>query len=292
MPDIERCIDLVLPEASVVNARFPAACGMRFTTAMRIHDLSWVRRRRHCRARCWRAAAIPWDLLYFDLGIGSCRARGGGEPGAGRLGRRAGSGRDFGHRLLGGVPAQRAGGDIGIRGAGAGARLRPGAGFRRPRAVSWRVWCDLRTRGAASQRGGGDARQGPVPLWSWGVFGGGGGRVAAIPGGVAMSCTISASARYTGRNRVSGFSCGAGVAAVSAIRWNANRTRWCATLSGVGVGGRARDVYGVVLTGGAVDETATADRRQALRAAGALSGRMISGRGAARGNACTEWPPS
>jgi N-methylhydantoinase B len=36
---IIRCISLVLPEASVVNARFPAACGMRFTTAMRIHDL-------------------------------------------------------------------------------------------------------------------------------------------------------------------------------------------------------------------------------------------------------------
>ena len=35
---IQRCIDLVLPEASVVNARFPAACGMRFTTAMRVHD--------------------------------------------------------------------------------------------------------------------------------------------------------------------------------------------------------------------------------------------------------------
>jgi N-methylhydantoinase B len=36
---ILRCIDLALPEASVVNARFPAACGMRFTTAMRVHDL-------------------------------------------------------------------------------------------------------------------------------------------------------------------------------------------------------------------------------------------------------------
>jgi N-methylhydantoinase B len=36
---IQRCIDLMLPEASVVNARFPAACGMRFTTAMRVHDL-------------------------------------------------------------------------------------------------------------------------------------------------------------------------------------------------------------------------------------------------------------
>ncbi|MBO0737391.1 MAG: hydantoinase B/oxoprolinase family protein [Alphaproteobacteria bacterium] len=36
---ILRCIDLVLPDASVVNAAFPAACGMRFTTAMRVHDL-------------------------------------------------------------------------------------------------------------------------------------------------------------------------------------------------------------------------------------------------------------
>ncbi len=36
---IIRCIDLVLPDASIVNARFPAACGMRFTTAMRVHDL-------------------------------------------------------------------------------------------------------------------------------------------------------------------------------------------------------------------------------------------------------------
>jgi N-methylhydantoinase B len=36
---ILRCIDLALPEASVVNASFPAACGMRFTTAMRVHDL-------------------------------------------------------------------------------------------------------------------------------------------------------------------------------------------------------------------------------------------------------------
>jgi len=36
---IIRCIDLILPEASVVNARFPASCGMRITTAMRIHDM-------------------------------------------------------------------------------------------------------------------------------------------------------------------------------------------------------------------------------------------------------------
>ena len=36
---IIRCIDLVLPEASVVNAAFPASCGMRITTAMRIHDM-------------------------------------------------------------------------------------------------------------------------------------------------------------------------------------------------------------------------------------------------------------
>jgi N-methylhydantoinase B len=35
---IVRCIALVLPEHSVVNASFPASCGMRFLTAMRAHD--------------------------------------------------------------------------------------------------------------------------------------------------------------------------------------------------------------------------------------------------------------
>jgi N-methylhydantoinase B len=33
-----RPIDLLLPEASVVNASFPASCGMRYLTAMRAHD--------------------------------------------------------------------------------------------------------------------------------------------------------------------------------------------------------------------------------------------------------------
>jgi N-methylhydantoinase B len=33
-----RCVDLVLPEASVVNCEFPAACGMRATTSIRVHD--------------------------------------------------------------------------------------------------------------------------------------------------------------------------------------------------------------------------------------------------------------
>jgi N-methylhydantoinase B len=36
---VQRCIELVLPEASVVNADFPAAVGMRWSTAMRSHDL-------------------------------------------------------------------------------------------------------------------------------------------------------------------------------------------------------------------------------------------------------------
>jgi len=36
---IIRCVDLVLPEVSVVNSKFPASCGMRITTAMRIHDM-------------------------------------------------------------------------------------------------------------------------------------------------------------------------------------------------------------------------------------------------------------
>jgi N-methylhydantoinase B len=35
---ILRCIALDLPEASIVNASFPAACGMRYASAMRAHD--------------------------------------------------------------------------------------------------------------------------------------------------------------------------------------------------------------------------------------------------------------
>lgn len=35
---ILRCIDLVLPQSSIVNASFPASCGMRYLTAMRAHD--------------------------------------------------------------------------------------------------------------------------------------------------------------------------------------------------------------------------------------------------------------
>ncbi len=35
-----RCIDLVLPEHSFVNASFPAACGMRVVTSMRVHDMT------------------------------------------------------------------------------------------------------------------------------------------------------------------------------------------------------------------------------------------------------------
>lgn len=35
-----RCVDLVLPEHSFVNASFPAACGMRVVTTMRVHDMT------------------------------------------------------------------------------------------------------------------------------------------------------------------------------------------------------------------------------------------------------------
>ena len=37
---ILRCIDLVLPSHSFVNASFPAACGMRVLTTLRVHDMT------------------------------------------------------------------------------------------------------------------------------------------------------------------------------------------------------------------------------------------------------------
>jgi N-methylhydantoinase B len=36
---VVRPVELELPESSVVNAAFPAACGMRYSTAVRVHDL-------------------------------------------------------------------------------------------------------------------------------------------------------------------------------------------------------------------------------------------------------------
>lgn len=37
---IVRCVDLALPDDSVVNASFPAACGARVITSMRVHDMT------------------------------------------------------------------------------------------------------------------------------------------------------------------------------------------------------------------------------------------------------------
>src|SRR5690348_2669680 len=109
---ILRCIDLVLPEASVVNASFPAACGMRFTTAMRVHDLVLGA----------MTKAIPGNVPVAGsgvlvVGIGRCGARRRRQPGVRRLGSERRARRHLGRRDERRILAQRAGRGAGSRGA-------------------------------------------------------------------------------------------------------------------------------------------------------------------------------
>ena len=200
---ILRCIDLVLPEASVVNASFPAACGMRFTTAMRVHDLILGA----------LTKAMPGKVpvaglggagrhLHLDLGTGRRRTGGGRQPGVGRLRRQRRARRHLRHRDERRLSAQRAGRGIGGRGAGRGAPLRPGARQRGTGQVPRRVRRRLRPRNPPSQRRRRDARQGPPELLRLGR------RPAARPArpaaisarGRARRRTISASAPSTAPN--------------------------------------------------------------------------------------------
>lgn len=192
---IQRCIDLVLPEASVVNARFPAACGMRFTTAMRIHDLV----------------------------VGA-----------------------LSQALPGEVPA------------GGGNTL----------VISYISTSELGAAGRVVMRGKDRFRFG-----SWGVFGGGGGSVCGNTGrrGDAVH-DIGKRTVYRPEpgERVLMWSGGGGGFGDPLEREPDAVAR--DVISGLVSPERAREVYGVVLAGGAVDETATAGCRQALRAGrGALA---------------------
>ena len=162
---IIRCIDLVLPEASVVNSRFPASCGMRITTAMRIHDMVLGALAQALPGtRAGRRRQYTCYYLYLDVGTWHAGSRGGCQSGARGVRRRSGSRWDFRHRLLGRIPAQCAGRGAGVGGAGAGAQVRPAAGLRRSRAIPWRVRVGIRIGDPPSERCRGDARQGSAPF--------------------------------------------------------------------------------------------------------------------------------
>ena len=200
---IQRCIDLVLPEASVVNAKFPAACGMRFTTAMRVHDL--VRGRADPGAAGRSAGGRrqhAGDVVYFDLGTWA-------TPGGWWWRIRCRAARRVG-RIATGFPA-------------------PISRSRSCATCRWKCWSPRRrcwctaiglvpdSEGPGQFRGGfGVAYELEIQhpsavvvmrgkdrfrFGSWGVFGGGGGaRQRQCRASAAMWCTISASARSTGRS--------------------------------------------------------------------------------------------
>ena len=226
---IQRCIDLVLPEASVVNARFPAACGMRFTTAMRVHDLVVGALTQALPGEVPAGGGNTLVISYISTSeLGGSGRVVVANPVLGGSARRAGPRRHLRHRLFRRVPAQRAGRGAGIRSARAGAPLSgwcpdsEGAGqYRGGFGASYEV------EDPASQRGRGDARQGSLQLSAVGARSAVAAAAStAISASAAMRCTISANAPSIAPNWASSSACGAAVAAAMATRWIATRRRW------------------------------------------------------------------
>ena len=162
---IIRCIDLVLPEASVVNARFPAACGMRFTTAMRIHDLVLGLLARAVEGLApvgGSGAVVITYISTSELGeTGRVVVANPVSGGSGGSARQDGiSGSELSVAFLRNVPVEilESEAPVVVRRFG----LRPD--FGRCRSISRRIWCGIRSADPSSQRGGGNARQGSASL--------------------------------------------------------------------------------------------------------------------------------
>ena len=266
---ILRCIDLVLPEASIVNARFPAACGMRFTTAMRVHDLVMGALSQALPGQVPAGGGNTLVVSYIstsELGAGGRVVVANPVPSgsAGGPDRDGVSGTDFSVAFLRNVPAEVLESEVPVlvrsyallpdsEGPG---RYRGGFGaefeveVRHPSAV-------LVMRGKDRFKFG-----------SWGAFGGGGGSVSGNTGrrGEAVH-DIGKRTVYRPElgEHIRMWSGGGGgygdplerdPAAVAAD-----------VVAGLVSSARAYAVYGVVLNDGVVDEPATARCREDLRAA-------------------------
>src|SRR5258706_14702076 len=68
-----RCVRMTLPEGSVVNPKFPAACGVRYATVLRIYDAVLGA----------LARAVPEDIPAASGGPGCMGAPSPPDPGAG-----------------------------------------------------------------------------------------------------------------------------------------------------------------------------------------------------------------
>ncbi len=229
---IQRCIDLVLPEASVVNARFPAACGMRFTTAMRIHDLVVGALSKALPGEVPAGGGNTVVISYIstsELGATGRVVVANPIPGgsAGGPDRDGISGTDFSVAFLRNVPTEilESEAPVLVRGFGLVPDSEGAGRYRGGFGVSYEL--EVRHPSAVVVMRGKDRFR----FGSWACSAGVAAAFAAIPGSAAMCCTISASARSIGPNSGSGSGCGAAAAAASAIRWSVIRMPWRAMWS-------------------------------------------------------------
>jgi len=278
---ILRCIDLVLPEASIVNARFPAACGMRFTTAMRVHDLVMGALSQALPGQVPAGGGNTLVVSYIstsELGAGGRVVVANPVPSgsAGGPDLDGVSGTDFSVAFLRNVPAEVLESEVPVlvrsyallpdsEGAG---KHRGGFGaefeveVRHPSAV-------LVMRGKDRFKFG-----------SWGAFGGGGGSVGGNTGrrGDAEH-DIGKRTVYRPElgERIRMWGGGGGGYGDPLERDPAVVA--ADVVAGLVSSARAHDVYGVVLHDGVVNETATARRRDELRAARGTVGQFDFGPG-------------
>jgi len=271
---IQRCIDLVLPEASVVNARFPAACGMRFTTAMRIHDLVVGALSQALPGEVPAGGGNTVVISYIstsELGATGRVVVANPVPGgsAGGPDRDGISGTDFSVAFLRNVPAEilESEAPVLVRSYGLVPDSEGPGQYRGGFGVSYEL--EVRHPSAVVVMRGKDRFR----FGSWGVFGGGGGSVCGNTGrrgDVVHDIGKRTVYRPELGERVLMWSGGGGGFGDPLEREPDAVAR--DVISGLVSAERAHEVYGVVLAGGAVDEAATAGCRQALRAGrGALA---------------------
>jgi len=266
---ILRCIDLVLPEASIVNARFPAACGMRFTTAMRVHDLVVGALSQALPGQVPAGGGNTLVVSYISTSeLGASGRVVVANPvlsgSAGGPDRDGVSGTDFSVAFLRNVPVEVLESEVPVLVRGYG--LIPdseGAGrYRGGFGTQYEV--EVRHPSAVLVMRGKDR----FKFGSWGAFGGGGGSVNGNTGQRGDKLhDIGKRTVYRPElgEHIRMWSGGGGgygdplerdPAAVAAD-----------VVAGLVSRPRAHDVYGVVLHNGTADESATACRRDELRAA-------------------------
>jgi N-methylhydantoinase B len=265
---IQRCIDLVLPEASVVNARFPAACGMRFTTAMRVHDLVVGALSQALPGAVPAGGGNTLVVSYIstsELGASGRVVVANPVPGgsAGGPDRDGISGTDFSVAFLRNVPVEVLESEVPVlvrhyglvpdsEGAG---RYRGGFGVR--------YELEVRHPSAVVVMRGKDRFR----FGSWGVFGGGGGSVCGNIGqrGDAVHDIGKRTVYRPELGELIRLWSGGGGGFGDPLERDPDAVQRD-VLAGLVSLARAHDVYGVVFADGAVDEVATTQRRDSLRA--------------------------